>query len=94
MPSASRNCDSLLLLYDQSAKPARGPASQLELRHLPERLEIQGRATFSSGDHQPIQPEFPGKNGERLKAADKDDVDEDGDTDTGRLILQLTYLRL
>ena len=51
-------------------------------RHLPEHLEIQGRATISSGDHQPIQPAFPGYNEERLKAPDKDDVDGDDDSDS------------
>ena len=38
-------------------------------------------ATSSSGDHQPIQPEYPGNNGERLKAADKDDIHEEDDSD-------------
>ena len=46
------------------------------VRHLPKHKEIRGKS-----DQQPIQPEFPGKNGERLTAADKDNIDEDGDSD-------------
>ena len=44
--------------------------------------------TTSSGDHQPIQPEFPGM---QRKAADYDYADEDDDPDStqtpGRLLL-------